>query len=689
VTEIKKAGKYEILHRIGEGGFGVVYQGRDPFIKRTVAIKTCTSENEETRKRFLREAEIAGNIEHPNITVVYDFGYEDGTPYLVQEFLSGEDLDHKIERREQIPLLTKLDYLIQIAQGLGFAHEQEILHRDIKPGNIRILDDDRVKIMDFGIAKLASVETQLTQTGTTLGTPAYLSPEQLRGDEVDPRSDIYSYGVMAFELLAYRRLFLADNISSLFFQILHQPATRLSEVWPDCPRDLDALIAKCVEKDPAKRVGSFRQVIASLQSILDEVRRSGDVPLPTAAYGLVEARREDAGEAQRQQALTQARNQIEDLLASGELKAAARALLEARQSFGDLVPFRTLHDRLVQLQTASDMQVVEEGEELRAVVEVIRDEVEAGNLEEAAAKHQQALALFGEGHSLLVLGRQIRARQKVAEGRDLLDRSAVEPAWEALQRAYELDPQVPEIAAMLREVDERRKRRDRSSRNAGLLAEAHRLLAAGQLQPARDRVAEALQEAPDDADAQRLEREIRQALDAAGDVTVIGPRPGTAATAPPVPPSLAPPTAATVLAPAAPRAATAAKRPGKALWIAAAALGVLAIAVLLAWMLARGGGGAGARGAVALDASPWAEVTGIVAADGSPVDLATLGLGAPPFYTPLYLELEPGDYRATLRRPDAPTPRTVEFRVEAGGVVSSRVELEPVDAGRYFEEVGW
>ncbi|HVS13412.1 MAG TPA: serine/threonine-protein kinase [Thermoanaerobaculia bacterium] len=687
MTEIKKAGKYEILHRIGEGGFGVVYQGRDPFIKRSVAIKTCTSDNEETRKRFLREAEIAGNIEHPNITIVYDFGYEEGTPYLVQEFLSGEDLDHKIERREQIPLLTKLDYLMQIAQGLGFAHEQEILHRDIKPANIRILDDDRVKIMDFGIAKLASVETQLTQTGTTLGTPAYLSPEQLRGDEVDQRSDIYSYGVMAFELLTYRRLFLADNISSLFFQILHQPASRLREIWPGCPHDLDELVARCVEKDPAKRVQSFRQAIASLQSIMDEVRRSGDVPLPTSAYGLVDAQREDKGEVQRQQALTQARNQIEDLLASGELKAAARALLEARQSFGDLVPFRTLHDRLVQLQTASDMQVVEEGEELRAVVDVIRDEIDAGNLEEAAAKHQQALALFGEGHSLLVLGRQIRARQKVAEGRALLDRSAVEPAWEALQRAYELDPQVPAIAEMLHEVDERRNRRDRSSRVAGLLAEAGRLLAAGQLQPARERVADALREAPGDADAQRLEREIRQALESAGEVTVIGPRPPSFGPPAAAPLPVSPPTDATVLAPAARPAPAAGRRPAP--WIAAAAaLAVVAVVAVLAWMLI-GGGGAAPRGAVALDAAPWAEVTEIVAANGSALDLTALGAGAPPFYTPLYLELEPGEYRATLRRPGASTPRTVDFRVEAGGVATSRVELEPIDAESYFQEVGW
>ncbi|HVS66849.1 MAG TPA: protein kinase [Thermoanaerobaculia bacterium] len=702
MSEIQKAGKYEILHRIGEGGFGVVYEGRDPFIKRPVAIKTCTSDNEETRRRFLREAEISGRIEHPNITIVYDFGYEEGTPYLVQEFLSGEDLDDKIERRERIPLLTKLDYLLQAAKGLGFAHEQDILHRDVKPGNVRVLEDDRVKIMDFGIAKLASVETQLTQTGTTLGTPAYLSPEQLRGDEVDQRSDIYSYGVLAFELLCYRRLFQADNVSSLFFQILHQPATRLREVWEDCPKDLDELVAKCVEKDPANRIPGFRQVIATLQSIMEEVRRQGDVPLPTAAYGLVGAGDEDRKELGRRQALTAARNQIEDLLASGELKAAARALLEARQSFGDLVPFRTLHDRLVQLQTAADVEVVEESEELRAVVGVIRDELESGNLDEAAAKHGHAVKLFGEGHSLLVLGRQIRARRKVAESRDLLAKGSLEPAWEAVQRAYELDPQVPGVAELIKEVDARRKSHARSGRIDALLVEARRLQAAGRLHPARDRVAEALAEDPEDATAKALARELDSALRMASQVTVMADRLGTEATVmlpsgemvaaggPPAAPSLAPravPTEATVLGPTAEPPATARRLSP---WLlAGAAAGLLAVIAVAAWMMGGFGSAADATGTVSLDASPWGELTAIVGADGTAVDLEALGLGAPPYFTPLSLRLAPGQYRATVRQPGTGLDREVELRVEEGEIAAARVELEPIDADRYFEEVDW
>jgi len=164
-----KIGKYEVVRKIGQGGFGVVYEGRDPLIKRRVAIKTCSAEDEEIRRRFFREAEIAGNLQHRHVVTVFDLGVQEGVPYLVQEYLPGEDLAHKIKRKDVLDEYTKLSYLAQVAEGLEYAHRQGVVHRDIKPANIRILDDDSVKIMDFGIAKLASAETQLTHTGMEIG----------------------------------------------------------------------------------------------------------------------------------------------------------------------------------------------------------------------------------------------------------------------------------------------------------------------------------------------------------------------------------------------------------------------------------------------------------------------------------------------------------------------------------------
>jgi serine/threonine-protein kinase len=272
-------GKYEIVEKIGVGGFGVVYKGFDPFIKRPVAIKTCSAEDTETRERFRREAEIAGNLQHRNIVTVFEFGFENDIPYLVQEFLSGEDLDRKIKRNEFVPLPEKILWLVQIARGLAFAHERGIVHRDIKPGNVRILDDGTAKILDFGIAKLAHQPSNLTQAGMTLGTAAYLAPEQIRGQPVDPRTDVFSYGVLAYELLAYERPFRAAEISAIFYKILHETPPSLAARVPDVPVELDRIVARCLAKDPARRWIPSADLVRALESLIQ--RRPGAATIDT------------------------------------------------------------------------------------------------------------------------------------------------------------------------------------------------------------------------------------------------------------------------------------------------------------------------------------------------------------------------------------------------------------------------
>jgi|CXWL01.1.fsa_nt_gi serine/threonine-protein kinase len=269
---MESLGKYQIVEKIGEGGFGVIFKGFDPFIKRAVAIKTCTSEAEDIRSRFYNEAQIVGNLQHRNITTVYDFGVVEGVPYLVQEYLTGEDLDRKIKRKEFLPYPEKLLYLVQIARGLEFAHSRGVIHRDIKPANIRILEDGAAKIMDFGIAKLAQQESGLTQTGMTLGTAAYLAPEQIRGESVDQRTDIFSYGLLAYELLTYARPFSGQQISTLLFQILNEEPKSIAERWPSCPPELQAVIERCMAKDPARRYPSMTEVLRDLDALLKKRR---------------------------------------------------------------------------------------------------------------------------------------------------------------------------------------------------------------------------------------------------------------------------------------------------------------------------------------------------------------------------------------------------------------------------------
>ena len=276
-ARMQKLGKYEIVEKIGVGGFGVVFKGYDPFIKRPVAIKTCSVEDTETRERFRREAEIAGNLQHRNIVTVFEFGFENETPFLVQEYLSGEDLDRKIKRNEYIPLADKILWLVQIARGLEFAHTRGIVHRDIKPANIRILDDGSAKILDFGIARVAHQTSHLTQAGMTMGTAAYLAPEQIRGQPVDIRTDVFSFGVLAYELLAYERPFRASEISAIFYKILHETPASLAARVPDLPVELDRVVARCLEKDPARRYSPTAELVRALERLAQRRPGTGTV----------------------------------------------------------------------------------------------------------------------------------------------------------------------------------------------------------------------------------------------------------------------------------------------------------------------------------------------------------------------------------------------------------------------------
>jgi serine/threonine-protein kinase len=267
--ELLKFGKYEITGKIGEGGFGMVSKGHDPVLQRYVAIKTCTSQDENLRRRFFREAQIAANLQHRNITTVHDLGIQDGIPFLVQEFLDGEDLTAKIDREETLSLAEKLQILLEVARGLEYAHAQGVLHRDIKPANIRVLEDGSVKIMDFGIAKLLHETTRLTVEGAAVGTVGYLAPEQLRGEELDRRADVFAFGVLAYELMGYRRPFEGDTFSQVSYRLLYEEPQPLAEISSDCPAVLAHLVARCLAKEPEHRYRGFSEILTELEPMLE------------------------------------------------------------------------------------------------------------------------------------------------------------------------------------------------------------------------------------------------------------------------------------------------------------------------------------------------------------------------------------------------------------------------------------
>jgi len=277
-------GKYEIVEKIGSGGFGTVYKAWDHHIRRNVAIKTCEVASKDIRNRFFREAQIAGGLQHPNITLVYEFGFEGDVPYMVQEFLSGEDLDQMIRRGAPLSTQDKLKILIGIAFGLEYAHKAGVMHRDIKPANVRVLDTQSVKIMDFGIAKSLDPMSDITLTGVTVGSSSYMSPEQIGGDSVDFRTDIFSFGILAYELLSSRKPFRNDDLFLLLEQIVKEEPTLLAELAPDLPPSLVALVERAMRKDPDERFASARDLRNALVAVLQEV-----APAEAAIAGVLTA----------------------------------------------------------------------------------------------------------------------------------------------------------------------------------------------------------------------------------------------------------------------------------------------------------------------------------------------------------------------------------------------------------------
>jgi serine/threonine-protein kinase len=267
----EKFGKYEVVRKIGSGGYGEVYEARDPDIGRPVAIKTCAVGDEESRARFLQEARLAGNLHHRNLTTLYDFGSEGDLLYLVWEFLPGEDLETINQRGRPLTLRERVEILIGITYGLGHAHDAGIVHRDVKPGNIRILPDGTVKIMDFGIAKFLYADRSLTRKGFTLGTSSYLAPEQVRGDPIDRRADVFSFGVLAYEFLSGRKPFEGKSRAAILDAVASSPAAPLAEVAPDLPSRLAQLVERCLRKDPEERYASMEPVRRELLAVRQEM----------------------------------------------------------------------------------------------------------------------------------------------------------------------------------------------------------------------------------------------------------------------------------------------------------------------------------------------------------------------------------------------------------------------------------
>ena len=452
---------------------GVVYKAVDPEIGRLVGIKMMTSaviNDPDLLKRFYREAQSAGKLQHPNIITIYDLGVHDATPYLVMEFLEGESLDATIKSRRNMSLEDKLNIAIQVCNALAYAHERSVVHRDIKPANVMLLKDGTVKIVDFGIARMGG--DKVTRTGQVMGSIQYMSPEQINGAHVDQRTDIFSAGVLLYQLLTSVLPFEGKDTGDTLLKIIHGAPPPLSQFLQQYPPELETIVLRALAKDPEERYQSGTELALDLSHVQDELKRERmSEYLQSAEASIAESHwtkakelllqvlkidrqnvrgvmllREVQQEIQKQQRSERAkdlRSQADQALARGELDEALRYLGMAV----DLVPGNA---ELLRLQES----VKEKKARVDKLTQLMRRAESAhdgGDLEEALAATEEALKVDAESTEAkalhAVITRELADRAKLKQVQSFIDEARRQissrrftAALEVLKKAEKLDP---------------------------------------------------------------------------------------------------------------------------------------------------------------------------------------------------------------------------------------------------------
>lgn len=290
-TQLTQFGRYRVIAELGRGAMGVVYRAEDPLLNRTVALKTILMSSDEEERveyeaRFYQEAKAAGGLNHPNIITVHDIGRESDVAYMAMELLDGIDL-RELMKRGRLPFAMAIDIAVQVAEALAFAHQHGVIHRDIKPANIMIVRDRQAKIMDFGIARMRLSDVK-TQAGSMLGSPKYMSPEQVNGERADHRSDIFSLGVTVYEMVSGVAPFSAEDLGQLMYQVSASPAAPPSSIDPSLPPMMDLIVAKALEKVPDARYQDARQLAVDLRACKAQLADAGGVPQIDAGSATVD-----------------------------------------------------------------------------------------------------------------------------------------------------------------------------------------------------------------------------------------------------------------------------------------------------------------------------------------------------------------------------------------------------------------
>jgi len=371
-------GRYQVESEIGSGGFGRVYKAFDPTVGRPVAIKVLTAlDSPDMLARFQTEAIATGNLHHPNIVTIYDFGVDEGSPYIAMEYLEGQDLQQLSNSGEPLSLLDKVRIMTQVGRGLQCAHENGVVHRDVKPANIRVLPGLNVKVMDFGIARLVhSSSERRTLAGDVIGTIRYMSPEQFQGQDADALCDIFAYGLVFYEFVSGKHPFQGPDAASIMYKVISERPAVLSEAAPGCPLALEQIVMRALEKDREVRYQSFAELLLDLQYVLQDLQRQRATEL------LSEARdRMNAGNAVEAQALVSTVMELDP------------ANLEARELRG-LVQ-NSLRNIPIQSRIEANLKAVEL-------------QIERGLIQEAVISLESALRLYPDNPEVARRLQQVR-----------------------------------------------------------------------------------------------------------------------------------------------------------------------------------------------------------------------------------------------------------------------------------------
>ena len=438
---LRKLGKYELLGELGRGAFGIVYRAKDPVINRPVALKTITSAvagNPSLLGRFYREAQSAGSLQHPNIVTIYEMGEEQGTPFIAMELVDGENLDDVIARQAPLSMSLRLGYAVQACRAFDYAHKRGVIHRDIKPGNVMVNKDGVVKVVDFGIARV--LESTKTQTGTLIGTISYMAPEMFHGEHATERSDIWSFGVLLYELLSYQQPFSGQSPAALMQSICHREPPALEQAVADCPADLALLVHRMLQKSAAERIQSMEELLLELEPICRRLQAVSIAELIAKASQLIE-----------QEKFAPSLDLLRQALQMDSTHTQARSLAEKANAGLKRLTVRNQVQQL--LEKAKSLLKQRKPQEAGVEVEgALRLDSQFGPALELQKEVQDQIKRFRQASEYLQA-----ARQHLVEG-------TPEDAGAALSKVREIDPanqQLPELERQVLEEKERRRRRAR------------------------------------------------------------------------------------------------------------------------------------------------------------------------------------------------------------------------------------